>query len=192
MGVTAARVRHWTREEYAKMAEAGIFAPGERVELVEGEIIQMTPQRSPHAVAVSLVYEELRSAFGPGSYVRQQLPLALGEESEPEPDAGVVRGAPRDYVDAHPGTALLVVEVSEATLEFDRGPKARMYAKARIPEYWLLNLIERVLEVRRDPGPACDGSPEFSYRQFRRYAPQETVRPLAAPGREIRVGDLLP
>ena len=192
MGVTIPQVRHWTREEYMKMAEAGIFGPGERVELIEGEIVAMTPQDSPHAAGVRGAQEGLRVTFGPGFDVRPQLPLSLGMDSEPEPDAAVVRGTWRAYVTAHPTTALLVVEVSDATLAFDRGRKAALYAKAGIPEYWIVNLIDRVLEVRRDPAPAREGSSEYEYRSVRRYAPHESVRPLAAPDREVRVADLLP
>ena len=120
MAVAAAQLRHWTREEYYKMAEAGILGPGERVELIEGEIIAMTPQDTPHAVAGSLVDEVLRTAFGTGFHVRSQRPLSLGLESEPEPDAAVVRGAARDFLKAHPTTAVLVVEISHTTLAFDR------------------------------------------------------------------------
>ena len=178
MGVTSPQVRHWTREEYLRMAEAGIFAPGERVELIEGEIIAMTPQKSPHAAAVWLAQEALRLAFGPGFHVRSQLPLTLGPESEPEPDAAVVRGTARDYVDSHPTTATLVVEVADTTLEFDRGRKAAMYARAAIPEYWILNLPDRVLEVFLDPGPLPDQPTEHGYRSVRRVGPPDTVAPL--------------
>lgn len=192
MGVTALQLRRWMREDYYKMGDAGIFAPGERVELIEGEIVKMTPQKSPHASAVRYVQETLRGVFGEGFDVRPQLPLSLGEDSEPEPDGAVVRGSIATYVRAHPRTALLVVEVSETTLELDRGPKGAMYAKAAIPEYWILNLIERVLEVYRDPGPVVPGSSEYRYRWVRRVEAGESVRPLAAPEREIRVADLLP
>src|SRR3972149_3722191 len=102
MGVTIPQVPHWTREEYMKMAEAGIFGPGERVELIEGEIVAMTPQDSPHAAGVRGAQEVLRVTFGPGFDVRPQLPLSLGMDSEPEPDAAVVRGTWRGYVHPHP------------------------------------------------------------------------------------------
>jgi len=174
------------------MAEAGIFAPGERVELIEGEIIAMTPQKGPHATAVSLVYESLRSAFKAGFYVRQQLPLTLDPASEPEPDVAVVRGNPRDYVQDHPPTALLVIEVADATLEFDRGRKAGLYARAGIPDYWIVNLPDRVLEVYRDPGPLADGPAEHGYRSIRRIGPPDSVAPLASPAAHVRVADLLP
>jgi len=192
MSVSAVRVRRWTREEYLKMGDAGVFAPGERVELIEGEIVQMTPQKSLHASGVYVVHEVLRGVFAVGFIVRAQLPLALDPDSEPEPDTAVVRGTWRHYVEAHPAVAVLVIEVSDTTLEFDRGPKAWMYAKAGIPEYWIVNLIGRVLEVHRDPGPVSEGSTDHRYRSVQRLAPHQSIRPLGAPDREVRVADLLP
>lgn len=185
-------VRRWTRDDYYKMAEAGIFAPGERVELIEGEIVAMTPQKSPHAAAGSLVEEALRVAFGPGFHVRSQRPLDLGPESEPEPDAAVVRGRPRDYVSAHPVTAVLVVEISDTTLAYDRGRKAALYAKAGIPEYWIVNLVDRILEVHRDPRPLSGKPSECGYRSMRQFEPSKTVTPLESPSAVILVTDLLP
>ncbi len=192
MAVRAPQVRHWTCEEYQKMAEAGIFAPGERVELIEGEVIAKTPQKSPHAAAVRLGQEALRGVFGAGFDVRPQLPLSLGADSEPEPDIAVVRGAPRDYVQGHPSTALLVVEVADATLDFDRGRKAGLYARAGIPDYWIVNLPDRVLEVYRDPGPLADRPAEHGYRSIRRIGPLDSVAPLASPAAHVRVAELLP
>jgi Uma2 family endonuclease len=174
------------------MADAGIFAPGERVELIEGEIIAMTPQKSPHATAIWLAQEALRLAFGAGFHVRSQLPLTLGPDSEPEPDAAVVRGTAREYVDGHPTTAILVVEVADTTLEFDRGRKAAMYARAGIPEYWIVNLPDRVLEVHRDLGPLPDRPAEHGYRSTRRTGSSDAVAPLSSPTAHVRVADLLP
>ncbi len=192
MGVTAVQVRHWTRDEYQKMGEAGIFPPGERVELIEGKIIKMIPQRSFHAAGVRLAQDTLREAYGPGFDVRPQLPLSLGLDSEPESDTAVVRGEARDYVKAHPTTAVLVVEVADTMLEFDPGPKARLYAKAAIPEYWIVNLVDRLLEVHRDPVPLPGEPGSYGYRSIQRFAPHDSVKPLSAGARAIRVADLLP
>src|SRR5687768_5471985 len=89
------QVRRWTRDEYEKMLDAGVFSPDERVELIDGEILKVTPQNSPHATAIRLTEDALRTAFGPGHDVRPQLPLALDLYSEPEPDVTVVLGSPR-------------------------------------------------------------------------------------------------
>ncbi len=192
MAITAPQVRHWTRDEYYKMGESGIIGPDERVELIDGEIVAMTPQDTPHAVAGSLVEEALRVAFGPGFHIRSQRPLSLGPDSEPEPDAAVVRGSARDYLKAHPTTAVLAVEISDATLPFDRGKKAALYARAGIPEYWIVNLPDRILEVYRDPGPLADRPAEHGYRSIRRFGPPDSVAPLSSPAAHVRVADLLP
>jgi Uma2 family endonuclease len=179
------QLRRWTREEYDRLVELGMFREDEHVQLIEGEIVEMTPQNAPHATAVRLVQEALRTVFDPGFDVRAQLPLALGEESEPEPDIAVVPGSPRDYRDRHPSTAELVVEVADATWRFDRERKGRAYARAGIPEYWIVSLENRTLEVYRDP--AGD-----RYRTEHILQPEEEVSPLARPDASIRVADLLP
>ncbi len=176
-------MRRWTRAEYDRMIAAGMFAPGEHVELVEGEILRMTPQGSAHATAVQLVHDALRLAFGPDFSVRQQLPVALAPDSEPEPDLAVVPGKPQKYWHAHPSTALLIVEISDATLEHDRGRKGQLYARAGIQEYWIVNLIDRCVEVYREPCQGC-------YRSRRQFVPSESLAPLAAQDARIPVADL--
>lgn len=183
--IVEAPVRRWTRDEYYRMAEAGILRPEDRVELIDGEILTMAPQRSPHAVAVRLAQEALRTAFGPGFDVRPQLPLTLGEATEPEPDLAVVGGEPRDYRDAHPTTALLVVEVAESSLAFDRGIKSRLYARSGIPEYWIVDLAGGALEVLRSPAGG-------EYRERRVLTADASIAPLARADRPIAVADLLP
>jgi Uma2 family endonuclease len=144
--------RHrFSRVQYERMTEAGVFGPEDRLELLDGEIIDMPPQKSRHATAVTLVAEALRTIFGPGATVRVQLPFCLDDRSEPEPDVAVVPGNPRDYRDAHPSRALLVCEVSDTTLAYDRGRKLAAYARAGIPEYWILDLTAETLEVCRKP-----------------------------------------
>lgn len=101
-----------------------------------------------------MTQDALRKAFGEGTHVRIQLPLALDPSSEPEPDVTVVRGSPRDYRDAHPSAALLVVEVADTTLSHDRDQKGSLYARAGVADYWIVNLVDQVLEVYRDPGPS--------------------------------------
>ncbi len=188
--MSAVQLRRWTRQEYHQLAESGVLRPDERVELIEGEIVEMPPQLSPHATGVCLAEDALRAAFGPGFVVRAQLPLALGEYSEPEPDVAVVVGGPRDYAKAHPTTAVLVVEVSDATLAFDRNVKASLYAAAGIPEYWIVNLVHRQLEVHCDPGALPEARYGFGYRVRTIARPGEVV---AAPsGGRVAVDDLLP
>jgi Uma2 family endonuclease len=186
------QLRRWTRQEYDRMIDAGVLTTDDHVELIDGEIVTMTPQKSRHATAVRLADTALRRAFGDGVDVRSQLPLALGDDSEPEPDLSVVVGAPRDYRDEHPTTALLVVEVSDSTVVFDRTKKAGVYARARIADYWLVNLIDGILEVRRFPAPSTDSTDHWDYAVVERYAASDHVAPLARPQAPIAVADLLP
>jgi Uma2 family endonuclease len=169
--------RRWTREEYDQMVGAGILHEDEHVQLIEGEILQMTPQYRPHALAIQLTADCLRDVFGPGHTVQTQVPLALGERSEPEPDVAVIAGPARAYRDQHPTTALLVVEIADSSLTFDRLDKVRLYARHGIPEYWILNLAERCLEVYREPQP---GEIQPGETQPGETQPGETEREAAA------------
>ncbi len=184
--MSAVQLKRWSREEYDKMIEAGVFSPDERVELVEGDIIQMTAQNARHATAVRAAEEALRLAYRQGYDVRTQLPLAIGPDSEPEPDVAVVRGHWREYVNAHPTTALLVVEVADSSLDLDRRRKARVYAQASIPEYWIVNLADRVLEVHRDPRA------DVGYQSQQCLGADQAISPLASPLANIAVKDLIP
>lgn len=185
---TGIRRRLFTREEYYRAAEMGVFGPDERLELLDGEILQkMSPQKPPHATGVSLTAQALTAAFGAGYYARQQQSLILNNRSEPEPDVLVVPGSPPDYLASHPcaADARLLVEVSDTTLRLDRAQKRSAYARSGIVEYWILDLRRRRLEVCRDPS----GS---RYSSITIYGENETVTPLAAAHAEIRVADLLP
>lgn len=145
-----AQPHRWSRSEYERMVEAGVFHPEARFELIEGAIIDMTPQGSYHATSIQVMADYLRHLFGADYHVRMQMPLALGEDSEPEPDVAVVAGSFMDYRHAHPQTAALVVEVANSTLAYDR-LKASLYASHGIAEYWLVNLKEHCLEVFQQP-----------------------------------------
>jgi Uma2 family endonuclease len=185
MAMKTIGLRHWSRDEYDDMITAGLFAPDEHVELIEGKIFAVSPHGTLHATAIQLAGEALRAAFGQGYSIRTQLPLAFGADSEPQPDVAVVSGTPRLYRDAHPASALLVVEVSDSNLEFDRDRKGRLYARTGIHEYWIVNLTERCVEVYRHPE-------EPSYRTCLRVQPGERILPLSAPEAEVFVSDLLP
>jgi Uma2 family endonuclease len=121
--------------------------------------------------------------------VREEKPLAIALDSEPEPDVAVVAGAPRDYRVTHPATALLVVEVAETSLGYDRKTKGPLYARAGIPEYWIVNLLDGALEVYREPAEMPDG---WIYRLIQRFEAADTVAPLMAPEAVVAVADLMP
>ena len=184
----------WTRAKYEHATELGLFGPDDHIELIEGEIVQKMPVNSPHSTAVMLTENALRRAFSSGHILRVQQPLSVGAYSQPEPDVAVVRGSARDYTNAQPGSdmAPLVVEVSDTTLGNDRTKKSLLYARAGIPEYWIVNINDRLLEVYRHPAPAEDGSVSHSYRQVLRLTETEAIAPLAAEETIIAVADLLP
>lgn len=181
--------KRWTREEYYRLGEAGYFF-GQRVELIEGEIMVLRPQNWPHASTVARVGQVLQSALGNGFWVRMQLPLNLGT-SDPEPDVSVVPGAISDYND-HPTTAVLIVEVSDSSLNYDRARKASLYARAGIADYWIVNLVDRQLEVRRDPQPDTSQHYGHGYASVTVLTPPAVVTPLAQPQVSLAVTDLLP
>jgi len=192
MSIARPKRRRWTLEEYDRMADLGLFQ-GQRVELIGGEIIQMPPRKNEHAIATGLAEEAGEAAFGPDVWIRIQMPLHLQGFSAPEPDLAVVPGRPRDYAKTgHPTTALLVVEISDTTLPFDRRFKASLYATAGIADYWIVNLDDRQLEVYRSPAADPRQKYGFGYADRSILDVDEYALPLAAPAARIAVGDLLP
>ncbi|MBI3725898.1 Uma2 family endonuclease [bacterium] len=173
------------------MGEAGVFGPDERLELISGEILVMAPMGSRHATVVGHIADCLRRVVGPDVHVREQAPLRLAFDAEPEPDVALVAGVRDDYRDAHPTTALLVVEVADSTLRFDRDEKASLYAKAGIADYWIANLVDDVLEVRRDPRPSPRAKHGWAHRSTKTIKLSGAVSPLAVPAARIKVADFL-
>lgn len=188
---TGPRPWRWTRDEYYKLGELGFFA-GKRVELIRGEVFEMSPINIAHASGVGLVSDALTLVFAIGFHVNVQQPFtvpsaALG--SEPQPDVAVIPGTRRACL-AHPSVAALLVEVSDTTLFYDTTTKAELYATAGITDYWVLDVTGKQLHVFRDPEPIPDGG--FAYRTHLTLNPGETVSPVAAPGATVAVADLLP
>ena len=186
------QIRPLKRVEYELLVEKGFFEPGERVELIDGLLMIAEPQSSYHFTAIRLIELALTRAFGDGWDVRTQGPIALDDTSEPEPDVAVVRGGPRDFAAAHPAEPVLVVEVSLTSFVIDRKYKSSLYARAGRPEYWILNLVDRELEVRRDPAPSAAAPYGWDYGTLEVLREGDHVSPLAAPGAVIAVADLLP
>jgi Uma2 family endonuclease len=181
----------WTREDYYRLGELGFFQ-GKRVELIRGEIVEMSPINRPHVQATGLTADALRRVFAAGYHICVQQPilvLGAGGVSEPEPDVSVIRGGWRDYAD-HPTTAALLVEVSDTTLTYDTTTKAELYATAGVADYWVLDLNARRLLVFRDPAPIPGGTQ--AYRTHLTFGESDSVSPLAAPNATVKVADLLP
>lgn len=175
----------WTHAEFERMVATGGLVPNARVELVDGEILDMAPQESIHSTGVRLVEDALRRLFGVGFDVRPQLPLALDDHSEPGPDIAVVIGGPRNYRDAHPDTAILIVEVAGSSLAYDRDRRLALYARNGIADYWILNLVDTCLEVYRQPM-------NTGYATRTLLDSTDQVAALARPNRHLSVADLMP
>lgn len=189
MHLVEPKTRAWTAQEYHQMDELGWFE-GQRVQLVDGEIIIMSPQNFSHSVAVDRISKLLDRAVGEQYWVRSQLPLVLSGNSEPEPDISVVSGKREDYTD-HPTTAILVIEVSDSTLSFDRGQKCRDYARAGIAHYWIVNLTNRSIEVysRSVAGTPSD---DWTYDGPSIIHAGEPIAFPAPPHLRFDAGELLP
>jgi Uma2 family endonuclease len=190
MAIHERRTRRWSRIEYERLIDLGVFQPGDPIELIGGELMVAEPQGAPHYTSIRKSARALERAFGQAWEVRTQGPMGLDDESEPEPDVAVVPGGPEDYRSSHPSLAALVVEVSESSLAFDRGHKSSVYARAGILDYWIVNLVDRVLEVYREPAPDAAAPFGRSYARREVLDTSRQVSPLAAPHASIHVRDL--
>ena len=185
------RTRQWTRLEYERLIETGFFQAGDKVELIGGQLMVAEPQGSRPAATVRLVADALRAAFGGGWYVMTQLPVALDDESEPEPDVAVVRGAAREYGDAHPSRPVLVVEVADSSVALDRVHKTSLYARAGVPDCWVVSVEEGIVEVYRQPVLSPEAPYRWRYAVMQRLGRGASVAPVASSSVSIPVADLL-
>lgn len=185
------RTFRWTRDEYYRLYDQGMF-DGRRVELVDGEIVETPAQKDAHAWAIGMTEHALAAVGGGNYWVRTQMPLNLSQWSDPEPDVAVVAGAIRSWKGrGHPTTAVLVVEVSDTTLAFDRRVKQAIYAAAGLTEYWIVNLVDGCLEVCRDPRPDPQNVRSSRYADVTTVGATAVVSPLAFPAARIAVADLI-
>jgi Uma2 family endonuclease len=183
--LTAPAPFRFTVDEYYLLAEAGAFPEGTHTELIEGEIIEMPPSSPEHSGHVASLNERL-IRFLPRKYaVRCQLGVRMSDITEPEPDIAVVKARTDKYTKAHPAPAdtLLLLEVSKTTLAYDLEPKAGVYAKAGVPEYWVLDLKARRLHVFT--GPTAGG-----WRHHKLLTPRETVQCGSVPELKLKVSEL--
>ena len=178
--------RRFSVKEYYLMADAGILSPRDRVELIDGEIVQMAAIGSYHAACVDTLNSLFAETLGRRVIVRVQNPVRLSEYSEPEPDVALLRPRADFYRDAHPrpDDVMLIVEVSHSTVEYDRDVKTPLYAAAGIPELWLVNLDEDFIDGLADP----DGA---GYRTLRRYVRGERIAPALLPDAALEVSEIL-
>ncbi len=178
--------KRFTVQEYYRMAETGVLREDDRVELIEGEILEMAPIGVRHATCVDRLNKSLNRLLPDELIVRVQSPIHLGDYSEPEPDITLLK--PRDYADAeeHPGPSdiLLLIEVSDTTLGLDRRMKVPFYARAGIAEVWIVNLQQDAIEVHSHPGGNA-------YRKLRRFHSGQSI-PISGVGVALRVNDVIP
>ena len=181
-----ADIRLLTVQEYHRMAEAGIFHPEERLELIAGQVIRMSAKGTAHESAITRTERLLRQRLGEQVLLRLQSPIQLDDYSEPEPDIAVVMPNPLDYDDHHPcpEEVFLLIEVADSSLKYDREVKALAYAKSGIADYWILDVNQRKLHVYRLPSP--DG-----YQSETILSEDVTISPLAFPNCAIAPRQLL-
>jgi len=172
-------LRRWKRVEYERLVDLCLFQ-SDPVELIGGQVVVAEPQSSYHATVVGAADDALRAILPPGWIVRAQMPVALDDESAPEPDLVVVPGIRADYRESHPARPALAVEVADSSLAFDREHKGSLYARAGVPDYWIVNLIDRLLEVciaihgRTRRRPTDGGTDRWRH---------ECLRPSSSPSR---------
>ena len=175
-------IRRLRRAEYDRMFALGMFED-ERVELLDGILVAMNPQGAPHAEVIRRLTELFVPALLGRARVQMQLPVATSEFSEPEPDLALVPVA--DYSTDHPTAAFVVVEVADSSLGKDRRLKSRLYAQAGIPEYWIVDLRSRSIEVCRAPSGTI-------YSEVQRFQPGDTLHAAAFPDIQVDVAALIP
>ena len=175
----------FTRDDYYRMAEAGVFEPDARVELLDGEIVEMSPIGPLHSGVLAILTRFFIEQIGDRAICRVQSPLHLDKRSEPEPDLLLVQPRDDSYASAHPTPrdVLLLIELAESSIEKDRGEKLRLYARAGISEYWIIDLNRRVLIVHRRPT-------DSEYASLQQYDGDARVAPEALADVELAIGSL--
>jgi Uma2 family endonuclease len=178
--------RLFTTNEYEQMIQAGVFGEDERLELIAGEIIEMTPISSGHAGHVNRLVRLFTRLLGDRALTAVQNPIQLGEHSEPQPDLALLRPRADDYIDSHPRAedVLLLIEVCETSLDYDRKIKAPLYARSGIVEVWLVSLIDHCVEVYREPRPT-------GYRTHDVLQLDDSISPLAFPDTTVDMSAIL-
>lgn len=176
-----------TSERYFALVDQGVLQHDDRVELLEGVVVAMSPSDPPHASATTRVHRALREALGPGPVIRVQCAFIASAASVPEPDVAVVPGTDADYDRRHPTTALVVFEVADSSLAQDRLTKSAIYAAAGVPDYCIVNVRDDVVEAYRRPDPEAR-----RYLELRVHGRGERVALTTFPGATLAVDDLLP
>ena len=188
---TATR-RKFTIDEYHKLVDLGLFTENDRIELIRGEIIEMAPKRTPHSVCNSILFGELYRLLYDRANVRGREPITLFANSEPEPDVVIARKKDDNYLSAHPTAEdiILVIEISDSTLKYDRETKLSLYAEAGVNNYWIVNLVENHLEVYTNP--FSSDSNKFGYRNKSIILPNENIEVPNFPNFILELNSIFP
>lgn len=180
-------LKYWTVQDYHQMSELGILDPSERTELIAGQIVLMTAKGTPHVIALQLLASHLQEQIGGIALIRTQDPIRLDNFSEPEPDLAIVKGTILDYAQQHPNPedVYLVVEVADSTLKQDCEVKDKLYARSSIPEYWVVDIKNRQVQIFRNPTPT-------GYTSQLILTEVHSVSPLAFPEIVLSIESILP
>ncbi|NET43890.1 Uma2 family endonuclease [Okeania sp. SIO2B3] len=183
--MTTSKIHLWTVAEYHQMIDCGILTPESRVELLEGRIIKTNPQRAPHTATTQRTSDYLKSQLTQQAHIRMQLPVTLSN-SEPEPDIAVVHIDPKAYGVRHPSPQeiFFLIEISDTTLRIDRQEKTLIYAGANIPEYWVLDVVQRQAYIYRHPTPG-------GYQSETVLSDSEVINPLNFPSVSLSITKML-
>lgn len=181
------RFKTWTVEEYHRLSEMGLLTGADRTELLAGQIILMAAKGTPHVTSLQLLADQLRDQLGKSALIRLQDPIQLDDQSEPEPDLVVVRGMVLDYADRHPqpSDVYLVVEIADSTLKQDCEVKDKLYAQAKIADYWVVDVRNRQLHIFRNPSPT-------GYTSHLILQEPHQISPLAFPDLTLALTAILP
>lgn len=190
--MTVVTAKRFTVAEYHRLGELGFFRQEERVELIKGEIIEMAAKGTPHCVCETLLYRELVQLLLNRAMVRGQQPIIIPDHSEPEPDLAIVRNVNDNYLSSHPSPSdiLLLIEISNSTLKYDREVKLPLYAEAGISDYWIFNLIKSCLECYSQPYQDSQGN--FDYRRKLILLPNESVKLPSFPDLILDLSKVFP
>lgn len=174
-----ATVKRFTIAEYHRLTALEFFQEDDRVELIDGQIVEMAAKGTAHEACITRLVRELPKLIGDRATVRVQSPIVLSNYSEPEPDFAIVQNRADDYLASHPSAAdvLLVIEVSDSSVGYDQAVKLPLYAQAGIADYWIFNLADGRLETYSEPYQTTEG--QFGYRLTRIVLPNEAI---ALPG----------
>jgi Uma2 family endonuclease len=187
-----AQAKRFTLNEYHKLAELGFFHEDSRIELIKGEIIQMAAKGRAHETCLRKLLKELPKLVGDRATLQSQAPVILPPNSEPEPDFAILQNRSDDYFSAHPALedVLLVIEVSDSSLDYDQDIKLPLYAEAGICDYWIFNLADNQLECYSEPYQ--DNQGKYNYRNKRIELPSQTVKLPCFPDLSIDLSKLFP